>query len=1151
MSDAVNVGGEEPAATVATNSNNGTDASATKKRAPLVDLFHDVGVPLGNLASTGPLMAKLEGLIDSVPSAVSALFSTRELVVTGLHYLNADTDNDGELDEEEVMHILEHLPDDVAESEASELFKQLDVDGSGKVSFEEILLCIASVSFCQDDLLESLYKRSSPETKIPELFHARTLPAQEVSPLAFEQQDNPKDRRTNPRFNRIVSLNHSRVDNDHEADGQRNRVSVVPIYLVDGGWEDMKVTPKTTAKMMCMAMKKVLDFTTDVDFSLYVQDHDGNIIKQIEEDEILVKVQETATRGPFRSGERVSVRMVDVGIELGERVKLFVEKMWKTYALRDGEYLYPEEMNVMVRKLSQENVSKSKCEKIMDSIDKNKDRKLSRNELTQFISNGLLMASAQRKRWEAKSSTHKSISRFFTTCEEMMNGEVKHGVVFGVVNPGIRLLENGVYTVEVHPHPGKKVFIDIAEKNIDRDATIVFRRTIYFKDSKFEEEAKVADGAHRLNFAEYYHRYVDDYYKSSIGQSIDLAALVVSADLLEYQVSGSPAPTKDTLFAYGQGLRPYVSQRVLELFRHHRKEDILGERIKEAMDNIVISPTVPQNPAAKQKWLEQQFVQSCMGWYECYGDTFYNVKFKTYILLGATEDPIVDIETMKTWPVASLGFGYQGVSLLEFKEHEMNRSVHIPFNNLMVWSAMDEGSLFGMWTKQFLYVMNTDIPIELQKTLTLYVKACVEIRDHGKRLAEGRRYEEEELRDIFSKFDCDDSGSLDRDEVHRLLITLGADPFPHEIDQFMNLADTDGSGAIELGEFVKVWNSKVESFYQSSSQNRKASMGDVLLEHYNTSEKHVETHREEAAPDTTGLGEGSDCSDEDLSEDAFSEDGDTSAAATTVKNSAASVELDTTALGNQRASTGSSNGKSNDTENVSNRRRMKKKDAADSNHPVPDHVHRVASDHKLPRPTATATAASAIRNAQVGVGGLERKDCLSEEETKLSDSDSNGATHGCPPASEPERARCPDRRGAKRTPVPSAKSKPGSTQRPKSREVKHAKVREPKGESKAPVPNATPGILTPPREKSQVTALVRDERKSSSPEKASPPFVETKTSPNRVPVQPSEKTVATPSRRTAKATEQGHRSMSRKKKAKSSELSFLGYFGMMGSDEEW
>ena len=119
---------------------------------------------------------------------------------------------------------------------ASELFKQLDVDGSGKVSFEEILLCIASVSFCQDDLLESLYKRSSPETKIPELFHARTLPAQEVSPLAFEQQDNPKDRRTNPRFNRIVSLNHSRVDNDHEADGQRNRVSVLSIQRESMFW---------------------------------------------------------------------------------------------------------------------------------------------------------------------------------------------------------------------------------------------------------------------------------------------------------------------------------------------------------------------------------------------------------------------------------------------------------------------------------------------------------------------------------------------------------------------------------------------------------------------------------------------------------------------------------------------------------------------------------------------------------------------------------------------------------------------------------------------------------------------------------------------------------------------------------------------------
>ena len=65
----------------------------------------------------------------------------------------------------------------------------------------------------------------------------------------------------------------------------------------------------------------------------------------------------------------------------------------------------------------------------------------------------------------------------------------------------------------------------------------------------------------------------------------------------------------------------------------------------------------------------------------------------------------------------------------------------------------------------------------------------------------GERDPEKELRDAFAVFDTDQSGSIDRKELKRLMKKLGQALTEAELDAMMDEVDTNGDGEISFAEF--------------------------------------------------------------------------------------------------------------------------------------------------------------------------------------------------------------------------------------------------------------------------------------------------------------------------------------------------------------
>jgi Ca2+-binding EF-hand superfamily protein len=65
----------------------------------------------------------------------------------------------------------------------------------------------------------------------------------------------------------------------------------------------------------------------------------------------------------------------------------------------------------------------------------------------------------------------------------------------------------------------------------------------------------------------------------------------------------------------------------------------------------------------------------------------------------------------------------------------------------------------------------------------------------------GTRDPEQELKDAFAVFDTDNSGSIDRKELKRLMKKLGQALSEAELDAMMDEVDENGDGEISFEEF--------------------------------------------------------------------------------------------------------------------------------------------------------------------------------------------------------------------------------------------------------------------------------------------------------------------------------------------------------------
>ena len=61
-----------------------------------------------------------------------------------------------------------------------------------------------------------------------------------------------------------------------------------------------------------------------------------------------------------------------------------------------------------------------------------------------------------------------------------------------------------------------------------------------------------------------------------------------------------------------------------------------------------------------------------------------------------------------------------------------------------------------------------------------------------------------ELREAFSMYDTDGSGTLDAEEIQAALKNLGVEKPIEEVEDMINAIDDDGNGELTFGEFVQV-----------------------------------------------------------------------------------------------------------------------------------------------------------------------------------------------------------------------------------------------------------------------------------------------------------------------------------------------------------
>ncbi|KAH8686499.1 hypothetical protein BGZ61DRAFT_52921 [Ilyonectria robusta] len=63
---------------------------------------------------------------------------------------------------------------------------------------------------------------------------------------------------------------------------------------------------------------------------------------------------------------------------------------------------------------------------------------------------------------------------------------------------------------------------------------------------------------------------------------------------------------------------------------------------------------------------------------------------------------------------------------------------------------------------------------------------------------------QEGLLDAFKVFDKDGSGTISRDEIRQVMLSLGERLTEEEINEMLKVADKDGNGTIDYNEFVHI-----------------------------------------------------------------------------------------------------------------------------------------------------------------------------------------------------------------------------------------------------------------------------------------------------------------------------------------------------------
>mmetsp|Transcript_29296 Transcript_29296/g.32542 ORF Transcript_29296/g.32542 Transcript_29296/m.32542 type:complete len:151 (+) Transcript_29296:91-543(+) len=124
----------------------------------------------------------------------------------------------------------------------------------------------------------------------------------------------------------------------------------------------------------------------------------------------------------------------------------------------------------------------------------------------------------------------------------------------------------------------------------------------------------------------------------------------------------------------------------------------------------------------------------------------------------------------------------------------------------------------------------------------------------------------EELKEAFALFDQDGNGMISKEELGKVMKSLGQEPTSEQLDQMINEVDKDNSGTIEFDEFLQLM----------AKQMTKGDLQDELREAFKAFDQNGDGKISKAELKKVMEGLGENLSDQDISDmiDEADHDGD-------------------------------------------------------------------------------------------------------------------------------------------------------------------------------------------------------------------------------------------------------------------------------------
>lgn len=256
---------------------------------------------------------------------------------------------------------------------------------------------------------------------------------------------------------------------------------------------------------------------------------------------------------------------------------------------------------------------------------------------------------------------------------------------------------------------------------------LVLKRRTYLPWSPLSQEVRestdVEQGAHRLAFIEAQYRFLGSHYPVTLGQAIELGAILAS--------TAHDEPPYEFIL---QNIDSFVPEAILYSSSDDQKK-LLANRVF--------------NQAKKKEFfggfraieIEKKFLSKCQDNYEkMFGDTFYSVE-----MVRMAPDQALTTDSVLSQPKSKgrCGIGHNGLHLITMD----GNITTIPFEDVVRWLVPEGQNIFAIWTEKEVSFLFSNVCREMQLSLNQYIKEFLARRDTpGKMAHEARKVTETEVR---------------------------------------------------------------------------------------------------------------------------------------------------------------------------------------------------------------------------------------------------------------------------------------------------------------------------------------------------------------------------------------------------------------------